>query len=350
MATLGEVSFYTRRIIKWGIIVILTVMITPFVWRLAKQIYLRLLPPPPPPPTVRYGKLPTLNYELPTIAYKPQIKLETKTNTLPVLNKIGKVYFVETSKSRILALDKARIKARSLGFSAEPKRESDRIYKFIHPVDPSTLTVDLISDKIKYEFDWTNDSEIYASNFTLSRDQIVSESRNFFQNLGLLPSDIPDTNSKITYLSANPPKLTPSIAASEANFAKVDLYRQNRDNLPFVTSGDYSPINITLGSGKFQARKIISANYNYSKIIDTEFATYPLKTTEEAWDELVAGGGIITKSAGSQVVVREISLAYYEPDEPQRFVQPVFVFVGDGEFTALVQAVAPEYIDLSQPK
>ena len=92
MATLGEVSFYTRRIIKWGIIVILTVMI-PFVWRLATNIPQTSTTSTTPP--VRYGKLPTLNYELPTIAYKPQIKLETKP-ILTCINKIGKVYFVET--------------------------------------------------------------------------------------------------------------------------------------------------------------------------------------------------------------------------------------------------------------
>ncbi len=351
MATLGEVSFYTRRIIKWGIIVVLTVMITPFVWRLVKQIYLRLLPPPPPPPTVRYGKLPTLNYELPTTAYKPQLRLETKTNSLPILTKIGKVYFVETSKSRILALDKVRIKARSLGFSVEPVRMSDRIYKFTHPLDPSTLTVDLISDKFNFQFDWTKDSEIYFANMTLSRDQITQEARNYFQNLGLLPSDIPETNTKISYLTVNRSKLVDAIAASEANFARVDLFREGRDNMKFMTAnGTESPINITLGSGKFQARKVISANFNYSKTLDNEFATYPLKSTQEAWDELVSGGGIIVKPAGTQVVVRDIRLAYYESDQPQRFIQPIFVFEGDGGFVAYVQAISPEYIDLTEPK
>lgn len=351
MATLTEVSFYTRRIIKWSIIVILVVMITPFVWRLTKKIYLALWPPPPPPPTVRYGKLPALAWDLPTTAYKPQMRLETIRGSLPNLPNIGRVYFVETSKSRILALDKIRAKAKSLGFTQSPVQINERTYKFTHSLDNVSLVVDIISDNFTYKYEWEQDTEVSTANVIADQNQIISESKSFFQNLGLLPPDLSDSKINITYLSAREGKMVPSIAPSEANFVRADLYRTDRDNLKFVTpTAISSPINIIFGSGRNLGRKVILANYNYSKTQDNDFATYPLKPVQSAWEELVQGGGYIAKNAGTSVVVRSASLAYFEPDYPQRFLQPVYVFEGDGGFTAYVQAVVPEYVDLAQPK
>ena len=351
MATLTEVSFYTRRIIKWSIIVILIVMITPFVWRLSKRIYLALWPPPPPPPTVRYGILPRLGWDLPLEPYKPQMRLETIRGVLPTLPNIGRVYFVETSKSRILALDKIKAKAKSLGFVQNPVQINDRTYKFTHSLENASLVVDIISDNINYKYDWEQDTEISSANVIADQNQITGESKSFFQNLGLLPGDISDSRINITYLTARGENMIAAIAPSEANFVRADLYRIDRDNLKFVTSTAISsPINITFGSGRNQGRKVILANYNYSKTLDNDFATYPLKPVQSAWEELIQGGGYIAKSAGTSVVVRSASLAYFEPDYPQRFLQPVYVFEGDGGFTAYVQAVAPEYVDLAQPK
>jgi hypothetical protein len=66
---------------------------------------------------------------------------------------------------------------------------------------------------------------------------------------------------------------------------------------------------------------------------------------DQAWKELVSGGGFIAKrTTENQVVVRKVSLAYFEANEQQAFLQPVYVFEGDGGFTAYVQAVDHSYI------
>ncbi|MEK7504131.1 MAG: hypothetical protein AAB550_01325 [Patescibacteria group bacterium] len=340
MATLGEVGYYSRRIVKWGIISVIIIMLIPFVFRIIKSIYLTLLPPAPPAPTVSYGKLPLLNFELANSAYKPQLRLETIEGKLPGLSNVGQVYFVETSRSRILSLDKVKLKARYLGFDREPEALDERTYKFTHPKDPSVLTVDIISDKLQFRYDWVTNQELYTKTLTLPREQVVSEAKSFLQSLNLLPADIAESQIKITYLTATPPTLTPAISASEANFARADFYRSDKDGLKFVAPGiESAPISIVLGS------KIILADYNYSKTIDGDFATYPLRGVQAAWDELVGGGGYIAKPAANNVAVRKVSLAYFESNLPQRFLQPVYVFEGDGGFTAFVQAISPDYVD-----
>lgn len=345
MATLGEVGFYSRRIVKWGVISVIVIMLIPFVFRIVKAIYLKLLPPAPAAPTVSYGKLPLLNFELGQTSYKPQLRLETIEGTLPTLANIARVYFVETSKSRILSLDKVKLKARYLGFDQDPEQLDERTFKFVHPKDPSTLTVDVISDKLQFRYDWVTNQELYTKTLNLPREQVISEGKSFLQSLNLLPADIAESQIKITYLSATPPTLTPAISASEANFARADFYRSDKDGMRFVAPGiESAPISIVIGS------KIILADYNYSKTVDGDYATYPLKGVSVAWDELVSGGGFVAKPAGNNVTVRKISLAYFESNLPQRFLQPVYVFEGDGGFMAFVQAISPDYVDPNSPK
>jgi hypothetical protein len=89
---------------------------------------------------------------------------------------------------------------------------------------------------------------------------------------------------------------------------------------------------------------VVQANYQYSKTLDNDFATYPLKSIVSAWNELTGGGGYIAKRAGSNVTVRKAYLAYYESNDPQDFLQPVFVFEGDGGFMGYVQAVDQGFV------
>jgi hypothetical protein len=69
-------------------------------------------------------------------------------------------------------------------------------------------------------------------------------------------------------------------------------------------------------------------------------ATYPLKSGEEAFEELKNGGGAIILG-GNQVeaAIRKVYLAYLDTKEYQDFLQPIFVFEGDGGFVAYVAAV-----------
>jgi hypothetical protein len=56
---------------------------------------------------------------------------------------------------------------------------------------------------------------------------------------------------------------------------------------------------------------------------------------------LQQGGGFVAKldEGISDVTVRNVFLAYYDPDTPQSYLQPVYVFTGDKNFAAYVPAV-----------
>jgi hypothetical protein len=81
--------------------------------------------------------------------------------------------------------------------------------------------------------------------------------------------------------------------------------------------------------------------YNYFPADYTTVETYPLRPIDQAWDELQAGKGFIAQlDAGvSDVTVRKITLGYFDSFEPQKYMQPVYVFTGDNHFVGYVQAV-----------
>lgn len=346
MASLTEVSYYTRRGVKIFIALAIAIILTPLIVRGIRKIYLALNPPAPPPPTVRYGKLPKLKFLLPEEAYKPTFRLETVDGQLPQLPTVGKVYLVEVDKSRLLQLDRVKVKARILGFAQEPEQIDDQSYRFTRPDFPAELTANLIYNTYAYKYNWTLEQSLFGAQDVPLNEPAYQEAKNFWQSLGLLPVDLAEGAAKFSYLAAQPPEMIPVSSLSEANFIRVDMYRANKDDLRFVyTRGQASPVNITLSGLTDRSKRVIEANYTYSKTVDNDSATYPLKTVQQTWDELRQNGGAVVQKAGDQVVIRKVSLAYYESEQPQEFLQPVYVFEGDGDFMAYVAAVDSTYQD-----
>ena len=79
---------------------------------------------------------------------------------------------------------------------------------------------------------------------------------------------------------------------------------------------------------------------------ENEFATYPLKTASEAWEDLKSGKGFIANLGDNNegvLKIRRVYLAYYDAGVYTEFYQPIVVFEGDNKFTAYVPAVDSQY-------
>ena len=345
MATLTEISFYSRQAIKWGIVGIIVIAIIPFAYRAGRGIYLKLNPPPPPPPTVRYGKLPKLKFPQSAAGDNVTYKLETIQGGLPKLPSVGQVYVVGINKSRLLELERAKAKAKTLGFTNEPVRVDDQTYRFVHPTLRATFTVNLLSGGFSYKYDYLNDKPVFVPQNLPSIEQAGAEAKNFLQGLGLLPADLVSGMARSAYLIATySGEMKEAPSYSEANFVRTDLYRADKDKLKFVTAGgDKSPVNMLFSGLGERNKRIVEANYQYSAILGNDSASYPLKSVDQAWSELTQGSGYATQGYPT-VTIRKVDLAYYESNDPQQFIQPVFVFEGDGGFVGYLPAVDPKYV------
>ena len=84
-------------------------------------------------------------------------------------------------------------------------------------------------------------------------------------------------------------------------------------------------------TGSGGVKRIIAAEFHYYPTDENKFSTYPLITSEEAWNQLRDGKGYIANynSDISEVIIRKIYLAYYDAGQYVEFYQPVMVFEGD---------------------
>lgn len=343
MATLTEVSGVARKTIKWTLIGMVSIAMAPLVYRFGLALYKILNPPPPAAPTVRYGKLPKLQFPPDSGAPAPTYKLETIEGSLPKLAATSKVYLVGINKSRLLTIDRIKTKITPLGYLPDAQELDEKNYRFFNPNIQSEVIYNIVAEGFSYSYDWTKERDLYNLHSMATDSKAVALAKNFFNTYGSLPADVNTGMGKTTYFIASGSAMVPTDYSYQANLTRVDLFRSDKDKMHVVTAGvTTSPINAVLSSLE-EKKQVVQANFQYSKVLDNDFATYPLIGVQKAWEYLQAGKAYIAKRTVDNVTIRKVSLAYYESNDPQEFLQPVYVFEGDNGFTAYVQAVREDY-------
>lgn len=350
MTTLTETAYFTRNAIKFGSIGLVLLLVIRVIWGIFSAWWVKANPPPPPPPTVSFGKLPVLNFpaknDLPKITYK----LETIEGTVPKLDSVGAVYTSVIPEAKFLSLEKIKATAARMGFTLEPQALENQKYRFVSPNSPSTvLDIDKISGDFRLVFDFTGDSTVLSEKKLPNNDQAIAEAKSFLQGAGVYEKDIETGTGTVSYLKYQAPDIVPAISLSEADFVKVALYRENLNNLKIVEENPLSPyISVVISGNRSREKHLIETNYHYNQIDREKSATYPLKNSSTAWQELQSGKGFIASLGENQdgmITIRRISLAYYDSRQPQNFIQPIFVFEGDRNFFAYVSAIDPKWVE-----
>lgn len=350
MASLTITAYHTRRIVKYTAIGFVVFLVIRAGLGIFITYWKNAHPAPPPPPNMAFGKLPQIKFpqnisEQPNLSYK----LETIEGTLPVFMAPVKVYFVPQSVPNLLALDRARELAASIGFLSEPVQVSERVFRFTGENSASTLEIDIIDQKFKMTYDFTNDSEVLFEKKLPDELEAPLEAKNFLKKAGILKPELENGTTKVEFLKYYAPNFKPVISLSEADFIKVYLYQKNLDDLKILPPNpSQSLISFIFSGARNRAKRIIEINYFYNQASSDEVATYPLKTSQSAWQELTEGKGYIANLGNNpdgQITVRKLSLAYFEADTYQKFLQPIYVFEGDRNFIGYVPAVDSVWIE-----
>lgn len=345
MATnLTETAFVARRVIKYGTFLIIFLIVARVVIGAGYNIYRRYRPKPPPPPNFLFGTLPEIkfpeNKDAPTGF---SLKIETPQGTFPKFPTSVKVFFSPRPTALFSSLENAKDKARRLGFLQDGQRETDTLYVFQQQRSSARLNIDIVTGSFSISYDLSSDPGLLITK-PLSTEVAASAARSYLSSAGLLPLDL----GPVTYefLKATPEGLKTVVSLSEANFVRVNFFRDKYDDLPSLgpnpTRGN---IWLLVSGARERERQIIAAEYHYFAVDSENSGTYPTKNIELAWEELRGGKAYIASLGGAgdgQVTIRRIYLAYYDSSLPQEFLQPIFVFEGDRGFVAYTSAVGNE--------
>lgn len=345
MTSLTKIAIVTRRIIRYSIYLVIFLIIARITIGIGIRIYQRLFPKPPPPPTVAFGKLPKLNFPKKENLPSLNLAVQTPQGELPQLPTQAKVYFMPKIASSLLALDLAKQKAAGLGFISEPEEISDTVYKFNHPRVPATLEMNIITQVFSISYNLSTDPTPLSKR-PPAPEAAGSSVRSFLSAGNFLPNDLsgPATHQ---FLKTEEQRLIPALSHSEAELIKINLFRQSFDEIPSVT-GNPAQANVwfIVSGEQNREKQIVAGEYHYFPIDETQSSTYPIKSSTQAFEDLKKGLGYIANLGGNNdgnIVIRRIYLAYYDPDSPAEFYQPIIVFEGDRDFAGYVPAVADSY-------
>lgn len=348
MANLTKTAYLTRKSIKYGAVVIVIFFILRIIWNIGTNVYRQINPPPPPPATVSFNKLPALKFpkkeNLPQFSYK----LETIEGGVPSLDTIGKVYFMARPVANLLALDRAKQLASKMGFIGEPTKVSETVYHFVGQNPASTLDIDIISQRFKLAYDFISDQSIFVEKKLPNEAGAIQATKGFLSQTDLLYPDLENGPTKISYFKFAAPNLVPVASFSEADFVRVDLFRQDLDKKKILSSNpNQSLISFLFSGARDLNKRIVEVNYFHQTISIENFSTYPLKPTNTAWQELTNNQSFIAllgDNPDGKITVRKVYLAYFQSEENQNFLQPIFVFEGDKGFLAYVPAVDSKWV------
>lgn len=352
--TLTKVTRMGRNAVKYGLSVLVLLMVGRVALTAGIAFYKAMNPPPPPKPTAGFGNLPTLIFPKQDSEDKPKsYRLETASGTLPAFRDRAKVFMMTRNSVSLLDAENAQKTAERYGFDSKPELLNGRVYRWtkIQPLT-TNFDYDIIDNNFTYETDFLSRPELILQSELPTNFDAEQQVKSFLSSGGLLPPDVATSSGKLTYLKAVGGMLRPAVAVSEANFIQVDLNRTPIDGFykaytPDGTTGAISAIVIGARSGN----NILKLVRQIFPIVYSTSETYYIRTPQSAWATLQSGEGYIAnKGTAEPAVIRTVELGYFESTDFQSYYQPIYVFKGDADFIGYVSAIDPGYILQSPPE
>ena len=346
MASLTEAAYFSRRIIKYGTIVIVCLLFLRLGIGIFTAWWKRVHPPPPPPVTVEFGKLPVPFTTEGETSVK--FRLETATGELGEFGPQTDVYLIPAKRGSLLAFERATDLAAKLAFVSEPLRLSDTVYRFSNDEPlPSTLEMDLVSGYFTLDANWQVKPELLSLAKPPSESEAIAAARGWLSGIGILEDDLASGEAKVTYLKVSGTEVVPALSQSEAKFVRVDLFRKSLEDARILPSNPgQGLVRVVFLDTRSTRTQVIHGGYRYFPVDYTQTATYPLISVETAWKRLSQGKAFFAFLPNdlSEITIRRVSLDYFDPPEAGGFLQPIFVFEGDQGFLGYVPAIADEWI------
>ncbi len=340
MTTLTEAAYYARNIIKYGGVGLIALIVGQWGISSAIRAY-NLAHPPYYPPTMTYGKLPQIVFPEKTNS-SVSFSLQLPNDGFPKMSDQAKVYLVYQPVDSLLALEDGTKTAKSLGFDGQPTETKTGVYQWTNGVTNQTLTINVLDGSFHIKYPYENDQLLQNPDVMPTNSAAIAMAQSFLQQANKLAPDLKDGEAKVSYYKISYTGLKPAASLSESNIIKVDIFRKATDDGIKILPSDPTSASVSflISGSTVESKKIVEVNYSYAPIDRQSYSTYPIKTPQQAWSEVQSGNYWTAEAAaGNSTVIRKIYIAYFEPATLTNYMQPIYVFEGDGNFVGYVPAV-----------
>ncbi|OGY21839.1 MAG: hypothetical protein A2126_00350 [Candidatus Woykebacteria bacterium GWB1_45_5] len=333
--TLAEFSAFIRRSARWFLISIAVLFLLWLVWifiRATSGFFIQ-----PKGEDTAFGKL-AIPFFVKSYSFIKAGRYELDTS-LPKQQEKALVYefnpankFSEQQTSKIASF---------LGFTESSQKKVGATITWGSTSGQAYLKLNTATSHFTYRYNFSKeDSDLEKISFT--EKEALAKTKEILQQLGLLPEDISKGASIARYLKISGSKQE-KVAEGTANALEVSLFRKVGNS----TSNGDAPIRFLFGA----SLKILEFDYNYSPL-DPVGSPYPIISGQAAWNSFQEGKAYTsTRTDFDSIIVTKISLSYWESALPQKYIQPVWLFVGKGktdsqeeEFTAVYTAISQSFL------
>lgn len=342
--SLTQTAYTSRRVIKFGSLGLVIFSLLWVITTTSIRIYIKSHPKHIEP-TLRYGILPKLIF--------PEKKTESKTfsfelpnDAIPKFNDQTKVYVIYRPNTTFLALAEDTKTAISFGFTEAPIEIKPGIYEFKNnTVLNKNLTVNVLDGDFHITYPYRSDQMLLNSEKMPTKTEAISIASNFLGRGNKLITDLKNGDKQVSFWKIEDGGLKSS-TQTESNVARVDFFRENLDELNLISSNfGQASVSVLVSGSTVEEKKIIEVNFKDINIDRESYSTYPIKTAQEAIDNLKAGNYWTAIDVNDKnIIIREMYLAYFEPTTLTNYLQPIYVFKGDNNFVAYIPAIKSEYI------
>lgn len=332
--TLTQAAVWTKKIITGSAIFIAAALFILLIYNLYQQYQISKQPNPSDIPQNSFGALPAINFPTSNISSSNySYSLDTETGQLPSAPKIMKVYFIPRTGVTLLAPDKSKALAQKLGFNNGPDTSSSTVYKY-DDGNGGTLIMDLTTGNFHYSKNSLDIPDQNPNNKPLTlpdNNTIVSNFKNYLSSADLLPAELNNGRTNVTYTNTN---------NTDSDQAIVSIWPDNIDKVPIVTANFvHGLVKATVSKYKPGQVSINQVDYIYWPVDKTTSSTYLLKTPDQAYADLRSGASFVAvQPPNPNVSITSVFLAYFEMPDYTPYLQPVYVFQGPN-FAAVVPAV-----------
>ncbi len=323
-------------------------------WLLLSFVWKLVFPPPSPDPNTLFGQISKpfdYNFDPKNIIFEldtPGGKLPAETNILPV-------FVIPLPESKFKSLDEGKKIATGGGLDSEPTKLSEFEWRFGSKRQPNkSLKVNIVTKNFAYTYDWTTDNLSLNGVFKTSDSIMIAKAKSYLGNFLSLKTDLKSGTGRVNYFKIVGKDVNPVSSYSEANAVRVELFRDNisyktKEYPVFEANHSLSLINLLIAP-----INLLEVNFTYWNVDFSKIATYGVKTTDQAYNDLRRGKALVADPLikFENITITKTSLGYFNPaTSVVRFLQPVFNFEGEGlvngekkDFQAYILAVTDDYI------
>ncbi|MDH7476510.1 MAG: hypothetical protein QHH09_03505 [Microgenomates group bacterium] len=347
--TLTELSYYIRKYAPYALIFFLLLLIIFYLLKIL-MIYFNLNKPQTTYINPIFSKIERPLIPEATVSADFKFILDNIEGQPITATQAAKVYWLPQEKPKFGYREKLFLLAKTLGFDTDNVSYKLNNSEATFDDGRQKLIVDIGNFNFRYELKPENYSEYFAEPMIPDVKEAEKKATDFLIATTRYPEELSRGKVNPVFWFYNK-EVGQSIVLdnnnlSNANMIEIDYYRPDIGDYPAVSPKYYNSQNYVLMVFYKEGYKILRAQVKFFEKSEEQVGVYPLISGDRAYQILQNNQALIILSPPDEknIIIKKMFLGYFDPDVYQKYLQPVYVFLGDNNFVAYVPAVSEEYL------